>query len=88
MCEGNSNEHYLSLSCELLIYPIKLLYASVTVASSVPIEVRAKLIPTWTKLLETAAMVITPESTNDLVTMVIDKLVDFLQEKEAEVGVA
>ena len=88
MCEDNSSEHNTSLSCELLIYPIKLLYASITVARSVPIEVRAKLIPTWTKLLETVTMVTTPELTNDLVIMVIDKLVVFLQEREAEVGVA
>ena len=86
--EDNSAEYNMSLPCQLLIYPIKLLYTNVTVAKSVPIEVRAKLIPTWTKLMETVAMVTTSESTNDLVTMVLDKLVEFLQEQEAEVGVA
>ena len=88
LCEDNSTEHNILLPCELLVYPIRLLYASVTVTRSVPIEVRAKLIPTWTKLLEIVAMVTTSESTNNLVTMVLDKLIEFLQEQEAEVGVA
>ena len=78
---------------DVLIYPVELLYSSAAIASSVPIEVRAKLIPSWTKLIDavTVAMVTTselPPSINELITVIGNKLVEFLQEQEAEVGVA
>ena len=79
-----------SLLCDLLLYPVELLYANITVANSVPIEVRAKLVPSWTKLMDAVAMVTTSESclaVNELVMMVVDKLVEFLQEQEAEVSI-
>jgi len=86
LSEGNPSEQDFLLLCELLVYPVKLLYANTGVATSVPIEVRAKLVPTWTKLIDSVA-----ESTlemNEFVTMVINKLVEFFEEQEAEVGVA
>lgn len=90
---GQTVEHDLSSFTKLLIYPTHLLYASVEIAAAVPIEVRAKLIPAWTKLLETVAVAIvnTPKlsvTMNEFIVMVINKLVVFLQEREAEVGVA
>lgn len=82
------------LLCELLVYAIELLYVSGEVASCVPIEVRAKLIPSWTKLMDavTVAMVNAPQQScptlNKFIAMVINRLVEFFQEQEAEVGVA
>jgi len=70
------------------VYPVELLYVSVALARAVPIEVRAKLIPAWTKLIEAIAMVTTSESTNYLVAIVLNKLVELIQEQNAEVGVA
>lgn len=89
MLEDSQSEQFLLL-CKLLVYPVKLLYANGEVASSVPIEVRAKLIPTWTKLIDAVAMVNRDSSSlmNEFVTMVINKLVEFFEEQEAEVGVA
>ena len=89
LCEDKSTNHVFSLLCDLLLYPVELLYADITIASSVPIEVRAKLVPSWTKLMDAVAMVTPSEScpaVNELVTMVVDKLVEFLQEQEAEVS--
>ena len=55
---------------------MELLYASVTVASNVPIEVWAKLVPSWICPL-----------INELVTIVVDNLVELLLEQEAEVSI-
>ena len=87
MLEDNSAECN-ALLCDLLVYPVELLYVSVALARAVPIEVRAKLIPAWTKLIEAIAMVTTSESTNYLVAIVLNKLVELIQEQNAEVGVA
>lgn len=73
---------------------MELLYHNVGVAKSVPIEVRAKLIPSWTKLLDAVAVAMVIESVesspvmNELVAMVLDKLVKFFEQRGAEVSVA
>ena len=93
LCEDKSTTDHVFMSlCDLLLYPVELLYVNITVANSVPIEVRAKLVPSWTKLMDafSIAMVTTPKSCptmNELVTMVVNKLVGFLQEQEAEVSI-
>ena len=93
LCEDKpTTDHVFMSLCDLLLYPVELLYVNITVANSVPIEVRAKLVPSWTKLMEafSIAMVTTPKSCptmNELVTMVVNKLVGFLQEQEAEVSI-
>lgn len=93
LCEDKSTTDHVFMSlCDLLLYPVELLYVNITVANNVPIEVRAKLVPSWTKLMEafSIAMVTTPKSCptmNELVTMVVNKLVGFLQEQEAEVSI-
>ena len=86
MLEDNLTECN-TLLCDLLAYPVELLYASVAIARAVPIEVRAKLMPAWTKLIEAVAMVTTSESTNNLVAMVLNRLTELFQEQKAEVGV-
>ncbi|XP_065896481.1 serine-rich adhesin for platelets-like isoform X2 [Dysidea avara] len=74
--------------CQLLLYPIKLLYIQDT-TSSVPIEVRVKLLPTWNKLLDAVAMVLILEpnmTANEFIAMVISKLVTMLQEQQVEIS--
>ena len=87
-----TTDHVFMSLCDLLLYPMELLYVNITVANSVPIEVRAKLVPSWSKLMEAVsiAMVTTPKSCptmNELVTMIVNRLVGFLQEQEAEVSI-
>ena len=79
-----------SFPCQLLLYPIKLLYLQ-DMATVVPIEVRVKLLPTWNKLLDAVTMVLILEpdmTANEFIAVVISKLVTMLQEQQAEVGVA
>ena len=65
---------------------MELLYVSVTVASNGPIEVWAKLVPSWTKLMDAVVIGMVTTSAlvmNELVTMVVDNLVELLLEQEA-----
>ena len=57
---------------------------SETEATNVPIEVWAKLVPSWTKLMD--AVVIAMVATSAWWWMVIDNLVEFLQEAEMNIG--
>jgi len=84
----NLLEKDFSFPCQLLLYPIKLLYLQDT-ATVVPIEVRVKLLPTWNKLLDAVTMVLILEpgmTVNEFIAMMISKLVTILQEQQAEVG--
>ena len=73
---------------------MELLYVSVIVASNGPIEVWAKLVPSWTKLIDavviamvtTSGLVMNELVMNELVTMVVDNLVMLLLEQVAKDG--
>lgn len=76
--------------CQLLIYPIKLLYLQ-GVAASVPIELRVKLLPSWNKLVDAVTMVLILDpsmTSNEFITMVISRLMTTLHEQTPEVGMA